>query len=352
MSTQRLRLLPVICLSVLPGVAQPGPAQQPPPSNRQITLDVVVTDKSGKPVSGLEQKDFTLLDNKQPQKILSFQAVNGSASADPPVEVVLLSDEVNTNFTNVSIERAQIEKFLRHDGGELPRPVSIAFLSDSGLKIGNVTTHDGKALVAELDENKAGLRSITRDQGFYGASDRVGLSLNALQQLAAYETARPGRKLVIWVSPGWPFLTGPREELTSKEQQQIFHQIVAISDQLRRARITLYSVDPLGTNDAGGFRTFYYEEFVKGVKKPSQVQIGNLALQAIATQTGGRVLTSNNDVAGEIATAAADANTFYVLTFEGLPGDGPDEYHALEIKFDRSGLKALTRTGYYAQPAR
>jgi len=39
-----------------------------------IYLDVMVTDKAGAPVSGLELKDFTLLDNNQPGKILSFQA--------------------------------------------------------------------------------------------------------------------------------------------------------------------------------------------------------------------------------------------------------------------------------------
>jgi VWFA-related protein len=345
MITRCVRWIPLFCFS-FSGFGQPAPAP-----DRRITLDVMVADKSGKPVSGLEQKDFTLLDNKQPQNILSFQAVNG-AVADPPVEVVLVTDEVNTNFTNVSTERQQIDKFLEHSGGELPRPVTIAFLTDAGMKIGNVTTQDGKALAAELDQNKASLRSITRDQGFYGAADRVGLSLNALQQLAVYETPRPGRKLVIWVSPGWPFLTGPRENLTSKEQQGIFQQIVAISDALRRARITLYSVDPLGTNDAGGSQTYYYQDFVKGVKKSAQAQIGNLALQAIAIQTGGRVLNSNNDVAGEIANDVADANAFYVLTFDGLPGDGPNEYHSLEIKLDRPGSKALTRTGYYAQPAR
>jgi VWFA-related protein len=345
MSTRRVCSIPLFCLFAVSGLAQESQ------STRQITLDVVVADKSGKPVSGLEQKDFTLLDNKQPQKILSFEAVKGgAATADPPVEVILVSDEVNTAFTRVSFERTEIQKFLQQAPGELPRPVSLAFLSDSGIKIGNITTQDGKALIAELDQNKNGLRSITRDQGFYGASDRVGLSLNALQQLAAYEAPRPGRKLVIWISPGWPLLTGPNEILTSKEQQGIFNQIVAISDSLRRARITLDTIDPLGTSDAGGFRTFAYEEYVKGIKKPGQVQIGNLALQVIATQSGGRVLNSNNDVTGEIAMFVADANAFYVLTFEGLPGDGPDEYHSLQIKLDRSGLKALTRTGYYAQP--
>jgi VWFA-related protein len=342
MRTRCVRSIYLASLFVVGGFAQPAGA------NRQITLDVVVTDKSGKPVPGLQQQDFTLLDNKQPQKILSFQAA--AEKTDPPVEVILLVDEVNTNFTSVSFERAQVEKFLKSGGGELPRPVSLAVLSDGGLVLGKVTTKDGNALVAELDQNKAGLRTITRSQGVYGADDRIGLSLNAVQQLTDYETPRPGRKLLIWLSPGWPLLSGPREELDSKQQEKLFARIVALSDNLRQARITLYSIDPLGTADAGGFRTSYYLEFVKGVKKARQVQLGNLGLQVLATQSGGRVLISNNDVAGEIGSAVADANAFYEITFDGLPGDGPNEYHALEIKLDKPGLKALTRTGYYAQP--
>ncbi len=35
----------------------------PDPTPGIIRLDVVVTDKSGTPVSGLKQEDFTLLDN-------------------------------------------------------------------------------------------------------------------------------------------------------------------------------------------------------------------------------------------------------------------------------------------------
>ena len=45
----------------------------------------------------------------------------------------------------------------------------------------------------------------------------------------------------------------------------------------------------------------------------------------------------------------ADAKAFYLLSFDGLPGDGPDEYHALEVKIDKPGVKARTRYGYYAQ---
>jgi hypothetical protein len=114
--------------------------------------------------------------------------------------------------------------------------------------------------------------------------------------------------------------------------------------------MTIYNVDPLGTSDAGGFRTRYYQDFIKGVKKPSQAQFGDLALQAIAVQSGGRVSNSSNDVAGEIATCAVDASNYYVLEFEGVPADGPNEYHTLDVKIGKPGLKAITLTGYYAQP--
>jgi VWFA-related protein len=322
-----------------------GFAQQ----NRSITLDVVVTDKSGKSIPGLEQQDFTLLDNKQPSKILSFDAMSGGAAADPPVEVILLVDEVNASFRAVSSARQEMEKFLKQNGGELERPTSLVFLSESGIQ-STSSSRDGNTLIAELNQNKNGLRFIGKTQGVYGAGDRVQLSLNALEQFANYESARPGRKLMIWISPGWPLLSGPRIELSSKDDQNLFKTIVALSDALRQARITIYSIDPLGFGDSRGLRALRYENYVKGVKKASQVNIGNLGLQVLAEQSGGRVFDYNNDVAGEIATCIADAHAFYVLTFEGLRGDGPNEYHALSVKIDKPGLTARTRSAYYAQP--
>ena len=62
------------------------------PGADRIFLDVIVTPKSGPPVSGLQRQDFTLLDNKVPQTITSFQAVDGRQA---PIEVILLVDAVN-----------------------------------------------------------------------------------------------------------------------------------------------------------------------------------------------------------------------------------------------------------------
>jgi hypothetical protein len=77
--------------------------------------------------------------------------------------------------------------------------------------------------------------------------------------------------------------------------------------------------------------------------------LGDLALQVLAVQSGGRV-SSGNDVAEEIARCVQDANAYYVITFAPPAADGPNEYHALEVKMGQPHLKAQTTTGYYAQP--
>ena len=335
----------LFCVSLVSGFAQ---------QSRNMTLDVVVTDKAGKPVGGLEQRDFTLLDNKQTQKIVSFQAVaGGAAAADQPVEVIVLVDAVNTEFTNVSIARKEIERFLQRNGGALAQPVSLLFFSDLGAT-GTLSSRDGSAVIADLNQKQLGLRTIGRAQGLYGGLERMQMSLSVLQKFADYKAGMPGRKLLVWISPGWPFLISGMDQVleSQKQKEQLFSTIVAHSDGLRRARVTLYNIDPFGTADAGSLRTTDYKQFLKGVKKATQADIGNLALQVLATQSGGQVLNSSNDLAGEIATCAADANSYYVLSFEGLPGDGPNEYHALEIKLDKPGLTARTRSGYYAQPGK
>lgn len=328
---------------------QPEVLASPPAgtANRQVTLDVAVLDGFGKPLGGLQQQDFTLYDDKQPQKIIAFRAVEG-ATADPPVEVVLVVDEVNTSFQDAVIERQEIERYLRQSGAQLPQPVSIVFFTDAGA-LGSAPSRDTKALIADLNKTKIPLRSIKRSQGYYGAIDRLQLSVNTLGQLADHEAVRPGRKLVVWISPTWPLFSGPILPVSGKPQQDVFRSVVAVSDALRRARITLYNVNPTGSASVAGSRD-YYKAFLKGVSAAKQAQPGNLALQVLAYQSGGLVLNSTNDIAGAIAACISDANSFYVLSFDAAAGEGPNEYHALDIKVDKPGMVARTRSGYYAQP--
>jgi len=337
-------LIPLLCTAAVSAQQHSSLTQ---PGTGRIFLDVVVTPKSGPPVSGLQQRDFTLLDNKVPQTVTSFQAVDGRHA---PIEVILLVDAVNTGYETVAYERDQIDKLLRADGGNLAHPTALAVLTDTGTQIHEGFSSDGNVLSASLHQYTVGLRTVRRSDGFFGAAEQFRLSLEGLHELAARESPRPGRKVILWVSPGWPLLSGPNVELDAKEQQGLFADIVSLSTQLLQARITLYSIDPLGTADAGGFRTFYWKDFVRGISKPSQVQAGDLGLEVLATQSGGVALNSSNDVAALLQKCLADTGTYYELSFDPRPGDPPQEYHHLEIHISKPGLTARTRQGYYSQP--
>ena len=61
-----------------------------------------MTPKSGPPVSGLQQQDFTISDNKAPQTITSFQAFRERQAS---IEMILVMDDVNTGLEHVAYER-------------------------------------------------------------------------------------------------------------------------------------------------------------------------------------------------------------------------------------------------------
>ena len=339
-------LVPMFCAAT---VSAQESSPLTPPDNSAMFLDVVVTPKSGPPVSGLQQEDFTVLDNKFPQTILTFDAVRGR---EAPIEVVLVVDDVNTGLENIAYERSEINKFLKADGGHLTHPMALAFLTDNGIKVQDEFSSDGNALSAALDQYTLGLHTITRSGGIYSAEERLQISMKALFELGSREAARPGRKIILWISPGWPTLSGPGvvEQMGAKQEQGIFNNVVKLSTMFRQGQVTLYSIDPLGSADFGG-RAFRWEAYTKGLAKPSQAEWGNLALQVIATQSGGLALTSSNDITGSMKLCLADTQAYYEISF-ALPLDQKrDEYHHIEVHLTDKKLTARTSQGYYSQAA-
>ncbi|MGC1105430.1 MAG: VWA domain-containing protein [Candidatus Acidiferrales bacterium] len=325
-------------------------AQQPSPPTQagsgRIYLQVEVTEKSGQPVGDLQQQDFTLLDNKAPQTIMSFRVVNGREAS---LEAIVVIDAVNAPYQSVGYERVQIDKFLRDEEGNLAYPVALAVFTDKGTQVVGGFSNDGKALSALLDKADVGLRDVGRSAGYYGAEERLQLSLAALRQLIASAATRPGRKIIIWISPGWPLMSGPNTQLDAKQQQQIFANIVSLSMQLRRAGITIDSIDPVGPTGSVN-ADWSYEYYLKGVSKPGQVQLGDLGLPVLAVQSGGVAFNFTNGIADRLHKCLADAAPYYEISFDPPAAKKPDEYHHLEIKLAKSGLIARTRQGYYAQP--
>ena len=341
-SARVLLLAPLLYTAVLSAQQTTSP---PSPAGTSIQLDVVVTPKSGPPVAGLQQQDFTVLDNKVRQTITTFHAAGGSQS---PIEVIVLVDTVNISYEKVAWERGEIDKFLRANGGRLAYPTTLAFFSDAGTQIQEGFSTDGNELSASLEHYAVGLRNVRRSSQYEGI-ERFQLSMTALGELVQREAPRPGRKIILWISPGWPLLSGPHIELGFKQQQQIFGNIVELSTQLRQGRMTLYSIDPLGSGEGVG-RDFYYQTFLKGVSKPSQAAVGDLGLQVLAVQSGGLALNASNDVTALLHTCLADTEAYYELSFNPPPGDRRDEYHHLEVLVAKPGLIARTRQGYYSQP--
>ena len=342
------RLVCILCL-LLPGISVAGWAQSaqpaPAPASQPIRLDVVVDTKSGQPVTNLDEKDFTVLDNKAARPITHFRNLT---PADEPVKVIVFLDAVNTPYSIVAFARQGVEKFLKLNEGQLADPTTIAVLTDQGAQLESNFSTDGSALSDALERREIGLRQITRDSEWSG-DERLQICMKALNQLISFAGTVPGRKIVLWISPGWPILSGPRMYLDSRQEDQIFNQIVNVSTQMRATKMTLYNINPIGVGESLQAAD-YYETFVKGVAKPNQVQLGNLAVQVLAVQSGGLAIESNSDVTGNMQRCVNDAKSWYEIGFDPLPADNANEYHHIEIKVDRPGVVARTRDGYYANP--
>jgi VWFA-related protein len=314
-------------------------------SSRKIQLDVEVTTSKGVPVKALTEKDFTVLDNKKPAQIASFASVDGK---DTPAEVLIVFDSVNTPFTYLGYQREQVMKYLRSNGGALPYPTTFAVLTDMSFSMNNDATKDGNALADKLAHTDIGLREIDRSQGFWGAADRMTLSLNGLRSLAVVEAKKPGRKLVLWISPGWPLLSGPEVDLDADQEDDVYHEAIIFSRELRRADITLYSVNSWGATESLS-REFFYQSFLGGLKGPTDAQWGDVSVQVLAAQTGGLVLSSSG-IVEMMNQCIEDANHYYRIVLNAAPDEKPNVYHQIEVKVAQKDVKVRTRDGYYSQP--
>jgi VWFA-related protein len=332
----------------------PALSHRPPPgpAEGRIKLDVLVTDAAGRPFAGLQQADFTLLDDKKPQPILFFRAADGSigqGAAEPPVEVILLIDATNNSLHNIAFERDQIAKFLRQNGGHLAQPLTLMIFSEQGgVQVGPQPSTDGNLVAQQLDKSGATMHTVQRSGG-YDAIERVDLSLKTLRSIVAVEAPKPGRKMLIWIGPGWPMLQGPGYRASDDTQRALFNAVVETTRTLREARITLYNVNQLDPSSVG-FADFY-KNFLKGVPSPRQAESGDLSLPVFAIHSGGLVLNTPGDLVNQLNRCVAEAKAYYTLGFDPSKADHTDEYHELEAKISKPGMKVRSNAGYYGEPA-
>jgi VWFA-related protein len=323
-------------------------AAAPAAKQRPIFLDVLVTDSSGKPVADLEPFDFSVLDENQPRKILGFRRTDGTTGSklDPPVEVIIVLDAVNMPYQVAARFRLEIEKFLHENNGHLAQPVSIYMFTSEGLRVQPAPSRDGNALATMLDQSTGTVRARDAAGGIYSLAEQFKSSYQTISGMAENLSRKPGRKIVIWLGPGWPLLTERFFIQTDVSRETYFRQIAALQNKLRDARVTLYSLFT-----TAGLTNTLYQGFLKPVREMRKMEIADMALQVLAIHTGGRVLEPSNDVKGQIDACVAEIGEYYTLALMPPPAAKEDEYHDLKVQVSKPAMNVRTISGYYNEPA-
>jgi VWFA-related protein len=315
------------------------------PASTALDLEVIVTDKAGNPEGGLQKSDFSLWDDGKPTAVEGFEISDQSSSQQVSTEIILVVDEVNASFVTVSASLNQLQNWIAQSHGRMPFPTSLVFLSESGTSQSTQPTIDGNLLSDELREHWHFVRSPGISTSSPGPFERLQICYNALLRLAQREVRVPGAKMMIWISPRWS-LFADSTSMAGSQRRGFFNAAVAISDELAAARVALYAVDPVA--DFEEIAT--WKDYLKPVRTANRMEIADLGLQVLATQSGGKFVYGSNDLAGEILACVRDAGAGYTLRFEPQRAKTPDTWHDLEVKVDRPGLIARTRYGYYAEP--
>jgi len=136
-------------------------------STRLVLVDVVVTDKQGKPVSGLKAEDFTIEEKGKKQKIAVFQTPEEAQQQNTPPQLgpglytnrpefrspggpltVLLLDAANTPFQDQAYSRQQMLKYVSQQAK--PGTRMGVFTLTNSLQVLQDFTDDPEILLAAL----------------------------------------------------------------------------------------------------------------------------------------------------------------------------------------------------------
>jgi VWFA-related protein len=274
---------------------------QPPvfrSDTRLVEVNVVVEDGSGRPIEGLSQADFTLLEDGKPQSIALFnveasrpplsasraETVPAAAAADAPLTTrqftnrlaakpggitVIVFDRLNTKFEDQHLAREQIVRVL---GEFQPEDrVALYVLESESIRILHDFTGDMASLRAALKafqpktsretqaaeatplalastgadaidaEFAAWLRETAREVSNTYLRRRSELTADAFEAIAQRLATVRGRKNLVWVSSAFPLV------YTAKfGPETTDHMLDRASRAINAADVAVYSVDPRG----------------------------------------------------------------------------------------------------------
>jgi VWFA-related protein len=385
-------------------------------SARIVVLDVVVTGKNHRPLTGLHQQDFQVSEDGHPQTIHYFEEHSGAqpvqaGAPDLPPNVftnvprvkagdsvtVLVLDSLNTPLDDQRRVHAQVLKYLKKP--EPGRKIAV-FTLGTQLRLIQSFTDDPALLAAALNEGQRGtgkkgtgaqaspllqsaaetastretvaammeyapeaaaaVQQFATEQGSIRTDVRIRLTLAALQQLAGYLAAFPGRKNVAWFSGAFPVVIFPVPDGTqpfgaqSDNQQEVRRTDALLSS----AQAAIYPIGAEGVTvdslySAGAdSRLTTRSELSRPQGEAQQRNANHTAMDEIAKQTGGAAFYSANSLTDALDRVAAHGSNFYTLTYTSTNPATDGRYRKIQVALDRSGYQLDYRRGYYADNGR
>jgi VWFA-related protein len=325
-------------------------------TSRLVFLDVTVLDKDGNPVvNGLSKDDFTITENKKPQRIFSFEAPQvhtmGAAAGDDnpdgeaPVTIFVL-DLLNSQFQDFAFIRYSVRKYLDAQPPQLSSPAEMMVIGNNSLEVVQGYTRSKEDLLFALDHIPATLPYKMMNGAFlnsYFVLERFAQSIDALQQIALQSQGVPGRKNVVWVGQGGPHL--PRIFLTRESLEVVRRYVHKTTNMLVDARVSLFVFYPgIKVFSSGISRSQRYAnvDFGNGDPFADDVNFG-----VFVNETGGK-LFFNNDVDAEIRRSQLLGSEYYTLTYQPHDGDADGKFRPVRVILRDRNLKVITKTGYFA----
>jgi VWFA-related protein len=207
------------------------------------------------------------------------------------------------------------------------------------------------------------LREALAEQEESTIDQRVGLTLQALSELAQMLRGYPGRKNLIWLSGAFPFSLGPNPFLHSDhpDDRQFDSAVRATTNLLSSAQVAVYPVD-VGGIRGQGIGLSSTGEGASGVDSTTGAsRLGSTLMRQltastdehatmdeVAEQTGGRAFYGTNDLQSAMQRSVEEGSTYYTLAYSPQNQEWNGKFRRIEVKMLRSGYRLQYRRGYFA----
>jgi VWFA-related protein len=360
------------------GFAQDAASQAPTlhVNARLVVLDVVVTDKQGKPVEGLKREDFNVLEDNVPQTVRSFEPpaahalpASEASAQDAAMQVfdpakpttfgqspatILVLDQLNTHFADSSFARRELASYLGKQPEVLDHPTTLVTLYQDHFNVLQEFTRDRAKLQHALNAApvKYSWSLELNGKAEHSPLERLDTSLRALESMAESYARIPGRKNIIWIGGGFPSIDP--ETLASNDFHEVQDEMKHVTDVLLDARVTLYAVDPTshaaGMNELTDFQQIAFAQ-LSGELGSASIDPMNTGgdFDSLGALTGGRVIRTLNNVADQIALSVDYADRYYTIAYSPTnASQDAVKFRHIRVLCTKPGTVVTTRTGYYA----